>query len=392
MPGAAAPSSASTPLNPAAGGPLQVPDRLANFALVFALGVGYCTTSACLIAYNKFLISEGRFPYAVPLVLCHAIFCSCMSGLLFLVRPSLFPSLTDPERKVTVDRDLILKGALPIAVFFAGQLSLSNTAYLHSSVAFLQMMKEANLALVYTFSLAVALERFHWRSASILVAVVFATGLTIHGELNFSATGFAFQFSSQLFECTKIVLQAMLLSSAGKKLDALTYVLLVMPLCAICLAIMLGVLLFIHPNEHMATPVMAEMLRWWPHLLANSCVAFCLNVVIAMFVKHSSAVAFILAGVVKDACIVFAGVMLLSEAISGLQTFGFILQLCLISVYSLAKTFPEKFEHGILIGLSAVLLGTSHAAPSAAAKALAGDKDYGATVEGAPETSKAKEP
>jgi hypothetical protein len=388
MPGAAAPNpAASTPLQQ---GPRDAQvsrhDRWMGMALVFALGVGYCLTSAGLIAYNKFLISEGRFPYAVPLVLCHACFCSVMAGLLYLVFPSLFPSLTDPEKKVAVDRDLILKGALPIAIFFAGQLSLSNTAYLHSSVAFLQMMKEANLALVYTFSLAVALEKFHWRSASILVLVVFATALTIHGELRFSFTGFCFQFSSQLFECTKIVLQAMLLSSAGKKLDALTYVMLVMPLCAICLAMMLGVLIWVHPNEHMAVPHLSECWHWAPHLFANSCVAFCLNVVIALFVKHSSAVAFILAGVVKDAMIVFAGVVLLSEVISGLQTFGFIMQLGLIMVYSLAKTFPDQFEPGIFTGLCWVFFGMT---PAPSAKAL--DKDYG-SVESASEPGKVKGP
>ena len=389
MPGAAAPNpAASTPLQEGARDvqAARQPQAWGSMALVFGLGVGYIATSAGLISYNKFLISEGRFPYAVPLVLCHAIFCSVMAGLLYLVFPSLFPSLTDPERKVAVDRDLILKGALPIAIFFAGQLALSNTAYLHSSVAFLQMMKEANLALVYTFSLAVALEKFHWRSASILVLVVFATALTIHGELFFSWTGFFFQGSSQLFECTKIVLQAMLLSSAGKKLDALTYVMLVMPLCAVFLSMMLGVLIWVHPNEHMAVPDWNTVMLWKGHLFMNSCVAFCLNVVIALFVKHSSAVAFILAGVVKDAMIVFAGVVVLSEVISGLQTFGFIMQLGLIMVYSLAKTFPDKFEPGIMTGLSWVFFGTN---PTPSAKAL--EKDYG-SLESASETTKVKGP
>merc|ERR1719272_313456 len=105
----------------------------------------------------------------------HCAFCSLSLLVLRFVVPSLFPSLTDPARRVVVDRDLILKGALPIALFFSGQLVLSNTAYLHSSVAFLQMMKEANIILVYTFSLMVALERFSWRSIKILICVLVAT-------------------------------------------------------------------------------------------------------------------------------------------------------------------------------------------------------------------------
>jgi len=350
--------------------------------VVGCLGLVYIGTSTALIAYNKYLINADRFPFSVTLVLIHAVFSSCLSAVVFLLKPSLFPSLTDPERKVDVDRGLILKGALPIAFFFAGQLVLSNTAYLHSSVAFLQMMKESNLVLVYIFSLAAALERFNWRNAWLLMAVLAATTMTIHGELHFSFTGFMFQGTSQLFESIKIVLQAMLLSSHGRKLDALTYVLLVMPLCAMILGAGLLVLIYVWPSMHLMTPTMADLFIWWPHLLANGFVAFALNVVVALFVKHSSAVSFILAGITKDAMIVLSGVAFLSEVISIMQGVGFALQLAFILVYTLMKTFPAKFEHGIPQGIVAVLLGDALAPkklPTLAAPTLG--KDYGALEE-----------
>mmetsp|Transcript_37745 Transcript_37745/g.108278 ORF Transcript_37745/g.108278 Transcript_37745/m.108278 type:complete len:392 (-) Transcript_37745:107-1282(-) len=280
-------------------GPLTSSERFAQVVLVCSLGAGYIVVSSGLISYNKFLIHRERFPFAVPLVFMHACFCSCLSFFLYLVKPSLFPSLTDEAQRVPLDRDLILKGALPIAIFFSGQLALSNSAYLHSSVAFLQMMKEANLALVYTLSLAAALERFYWRHAAILVAVVAATLMTIHGEFNFSFTGFALQGSSQLLECTKIVLQALLLSAPGRKLDALTYVLLVMPCCALLLGTAIFGIHFFTQSSALLLPTTADLVVWWPHLLANSCIAFAVNVVVALFVKHSSAVSFILAGMVK---------------------------------------------------------------------------------------------
>merc|ERR1719327_2129212 len=117
-------------------------------------------------------------------------FAAILSLILLLIRPSLFPSLTDPINKVPVDRYLMLKTILPIAVLFSVQLVLSNTAYLHSSVAFLQMMKEANLVLVYVLSLMVALEHFKWRSVIILLFIIAATTMTIVGEVKFSYTGF----------------------------------------------------------------------------------------------------------------------------------------------------------------------------------------------------------
>lgn len=379
------------PALPQAGG------RFGSVALVSFLGLLYCATSAGLIAYNKYLIHADRFPYAVAIVLMHTAFCSCLTGLLFLIRPSLFPSLTDPVSRVSVDSGLIFKGAVPIAFFFAGQLVLSNTAYLHSSVSFLQMMKEANLALVYTLSLVVALEKFSWRMVGILICVMMATALTIHGEMHFSKLGFAIQGISQLFESTKIVLQAMLLSSAGRKLDVLTYVLLVMPFCFLVLGTLFLILKFVYPVELLEVPDWIHIMHWWPHLIANALVAFCLNVIIALFVKHSSAVAFILAGICKDAMIVCAGGFLLKEYISTLQVIGFTMQLAFILLYTIVKTFPEKFEGGILSGLANFICGWEESSRyrkgdgkdgGAAEAALTGaggrkEVDYGAVEKGA---------
>jgi hypothetical protein len=326
-------------------------DVIASGSVLFCLGGLYILTSACMIAFNKYLIHEGRFPFAFPLVFVHSGFSSICAVLLLLIKPSLFPSLTSPTERVNIDRDLVVRSVLPIALLFSAQLVLTNTAYLHSSMAFLQMMKEANLVLVYGLSLLAAMEVFCWMRLKVIGAIVFATLLTIHGELNFSWTGFALQGSSQFFESTKIVLQVMLLSNAGRKLDVLTYVLLVMPLCCLILGSMLLFLTYVHPIEHIATPQWSDIVTWWPQIAANACIAFALNLSIALFMKKSSAVGFILAGIAKDAIIVIAGVFVLGESMSNLQLLGFSTQLGLIWLWSLMKIFPDTFEGGLLAGL-----------------------------------------
>merc|ERR550514_2055549 len=102
----------------------------------------------------------------------HSSFSSIMAFMLYLVCPSLFGSLSGPK-PIEVGRRLFLKGALPIALMFSGQLVLSNTAYIHSSVAFLQMMKESNLVMVYILSLFFQLEKFSWRSAALICGIIF---------------------------------------------------------------------------------------------------------------------------------------------------------------------------------------------------------------------------
>merc|ERR1719271_869963 len=88
------------------------------------------------------------------------------------------------------------------------------------------------------------------------------------------------------------------------------------------------------PHSHFMTPQWHDLVQWWPHLLANACVAFALNVVIAFFIKHASAVAFILAGIVKDAMIVATAAVVLREVVTAIQTFGFLLQLGGILLWS----------------------------------------------------------
>merc|ERR1719265_2481553 len=115
--------------------------------------------------------------------------------------------------------------------------------------------------------------------------------------------------------------------------------------------------MYVHPMSHLKTPAISDLVEWWPLLLANACVAFALNITVAVFMKNSSAVAFILAGITKDAVIVLAGGAFLGELVSTLQIFAFMLQLCLIWTWSLMKMFPAKFENGLIAGLSALVNG-----------------------------------
>lgn len=318
------------------------------------LGLGYIVISTGMISFNKYLIHGDRFPYAVPLVWLHTIFCSLLSVVLLFFFPSLFPSLTDPAKKVEIDRSLFLTGTLPIAAFFSIQLILSNTAFLHCSVAFLQFLKEGNTIIVYAFSVMLGLQRFTWRSMGILVFLLLATTMTIHGEIHFSYKGFLLKLSSQIFESAKTTMSSLLLSNVGRKLDAQTYVLFVMPFCFVFVGMtMIG--LHLAPQENFQMPAWADVLAWWPFLLLNAVMAFCLNISIALFVKHSSAMAFQFAGIVKDVCIVGGSWLIFHDAIAFQQVIGFGLQLTAIGLWTAIKMYPERFEDGILSGVARLL-------------------------------------
>lgn len=308
---------------------------------VIFYGALYIAASSALIKYNKFLITPGRFPYALNLTLGHQIIGSTSLYITYLLRPSLFSSLSDAEKRKDLTFRFWLMAVVPIALCFSGQLVLSNSAYEFSSVAFLQMMKESNIVLVYALSMMAQIERFESTRARILFCLFLSTSLTVQGELSFDVRGFAIQGTSQLMECSKIVLQAVLLSAAGSKgLDALSYNLMVQPTTAISVATYLGVCMLAIPRIQTAS--LADYATWWPHLLANGLTALALNLTASIFIARTSAVGFIVVGIMKDVVLILIDVLISGTPISGLQIVAFACQVIFVGCYSLFKTFSKE--------------------------------------------------
>jgi len=320
--------------------------------------------SVSLIHLNNFLMEETRFPYAVPLVWFHMTFCSTVSFLLFQFFPSFFPAISDPLQKVTIDQTYIIKGCLPIAVFFAAALVLANLAYTHLSVAFLQMIKETNIIWVYIFSLVVGFEVFGWPQVQCLILAAAGMVVTVRGEMHFVMIGFLMQLAAILLECGRIILQGLVLSDTGsgggRKLDPLSYVLLITPICTVLLSVLLWVTVMLPPGvagQGLALPSYAEVVYWLPWLIGDAAVAFCLNVSIAAIIKRTSPMSYVFCQLMKDIVAVAVGVVFVGEEVSHLQFLGFLIQISAIVFWSLLKSFPDKFKTGLVDGLASLLFG-----------------------------------
>lgn len=313
--------------------------------------------SIALISFNKYLMHEDRFPYPMPLVTGHCAVSSILIfGMWLLHRcfgdanpgSGFFSSLEEGVSSTSAFKQRISI----ISLFYALQLVATNAAYLFSSMVFIQMMKEANIAFVYLASIAVALEAPSVHRFKALCLIVFATYLTIKGELNFTWFGFCVQGAGQLFEVGRIVLQALLLCGSAK-LDVFTYVLFVAPISG---ALLGGFLLFnaslSQPLEFVTTPAWSVVVEWWPALLLNALLAFALTMTTTLTVKYANAMGLIFTGVIKDTMIIVFGSYFFGEKVTIVQAIGFSLQLCGIVMYSMIKLYPERFEWGILHGLN----------------------------------------
>lgn len=309
-------------------------------AAIRAMGLGflYICVSAAMIESNKWLMLPGHFPYPLSLTTSHMFTSMILANILRHVCPSAFPAL----QKMEVTWWFCLK-FVPIGAAFALSIVCGNGAYQYLSVSFLQIMKQCNVVIIYTFSTLCGLEALRRCSVILLACTLCGTMLAVHGELHFMLTGFVLQVVSSLSEATKVIIQGLLMSGS-LKLDPLTMVLFMAPACLLANVV---------PFAIMEGPRIAEISLAFashaPYVLGNAMLAFGLNVIVAQCIKQLSPVGYLLAGIVKDVCIIVTSAWFLGESLSTQQVFGFTIALSGVACYSLYKQNQDCFQDDHII-------------------------------------------
>merc|ERR1719265_2216152 len=141
-----------------------------NVGKGFALCVLYIAISAGMINFNKFLMTEERFPFSMMLTTLH------------------------------------------MATSWICCVVLSNQAYLYCSVAFLQFMKQGNVALVFGLSCLTGSQTPDRMKLVVVCWVIVGSVMAVTGEIHFVLIGFLIQMASQFGECGKNIMQEWILS------------------------------------------------------------------------------------------------------------------------------------------------------------------------------------
>jgi len=288
------------------------PQQLATVFESMLLGGIYIVLSAGLITFNKSLLARDRFPHALHLTAIHMTVTTLYSCILYVLAPQLYPTM----KMALENKCNVLKYIAPLGLMFAIALFCSNQAYGYSSVAFLQFCKEGNVALVFFMSCIIGLQTFSWEKLAVLSVVVSGCSLCAHGEIHFVMWGLVLQLTSQVCETSKNLTAELVMSNSGMKLDVLTFVAWQAP-CSL-----VPLLLAISTSSSNMT-ALTDLGLYWPHVLSNASLAFCLNIAIATTLKRLSALAFVIIGIVKDICIVAASASVFHDPISNVQLVGF---------------------------------------------------------------------
>jgi len=204
----------------------------------------------------------------------------------------------------------------------------------YCSAVFLQFMKETNLVIVFLLSCSVGLNKFTSSRVVNVAWIVIGAAFAVQGEVHFLWHGFILQAISQIGECSKNVLGDWIMNGSDMKLDPLTYTMFMSPMC---LMVLLVGNLFTWTDK-----TLHDLQIWWPYIIPNACLAFILNVTIAVLIKETSSITFIMTGLVKDVVIVLVSALVFKESVMAQQLIGFAICLSGVSMWSFSRAAPSS--------------------------------------------------
>ncbi|KHG07093.1 hypothetical protein F383_33436 [Gossypium arboreum] len=303
----------------------------------------YVLLSSGVILYNKWVLSPKyfNFPFPITLTMFHMAFSGFFAFFLIRVFKVVAP--------VKMTFEIYATCVVPISAFFASSLWFGNTAYLHISVAFIQMLKA--LMPVATFSMGVLCGTDKPRCDVFLNMVLVSVGVVIssYGEIHFNIVGTVYQVTGIFAEALRLVLTQVLLQKKGLTLNPITSLYYIAP-CSF-------VFLFV-PWCLLEKPGMAVSLiqfNFWI-FFSNALCALALNLSTFLVIGRTGAVTIRVAGVLKDWILIALSTVIFPEStITGLNIIGYAIALCGVVMYNYIKvkdgrasqlpsdSIPERF-------------------------------------------------
>lgn len=308
-------------VQPAPGG-LRVDPK---YAIALWILLGYS-----MVMFNKIVLSSWGFAFPFFLTTWHCVFSTIVTQVLARWTP-LMGSLK--EGKIT--QTLLFTKVAPMSACFALGLVLGNSAYLHLSIAYIQMLKSLTPVLVLLIYFAIGREKPSLVQLVLVLIISFGVSLSSLGEHSFTLIGFLLQTGAMCCDVMRMnFLDSLLLDV---KLDTLSTLYYLAPFSA-CF-IFLGFIVIEAPHFPFERfdPAFTFI------LIINAAVAFSLNLAVILLVSNSSALTMSLAGLLKDVCIVASSVVVFGAPLTAGQVLGYGISMCGLGLYREFKKDPTDF-------------------------------------------------
>ena len=290
----------------------------------------WMSISMAVIMFNKWILAYSGFGYPVALTMLHMVFCTSVVTVLVRV----FKVTT----RLKMTKREYMRRVMPIGFFYAASLWLSNSAYLHLSVSFIQMTKALMPGLVYIVGVFCRMEKFSVSTSMNMVIIAIGVAIAAYGELNFDTLGVTQQLSALLFEAVRLMLVQILITRQGMAMNPLQSLYYVSPACAFFLFFPL---IFV---EYPAMMADAALVFDWNMLIFNALCAFALNLAVFLLIGKTSALTMNIAGVIKDWMLIFASQHFFGNKVTFLNYVGYVIAFLSVFLYNINKLREKKRE------------------------------------------------
>ncbi|XP_064966245.1 probable sugar phosphate/phosphate translocator At3g11320 [Musa acuminata AAA Group] len=295
----------------------------------FTIGLvtAWYSSNIGVLLLNKYLLSNYGFKYPIFLTMCHMMACSLLSYVAIAWLKLV------PMQAIRSHLQFLKIAALSLV--FCGSVVSGNVSLRYLPVSFNQAVGATTPFFTAVLAYLMTLRRESWITYITLVPVVTGVIIASGGEPSFHLFGFIMCIGATAARALKSVLQGILMSSEGEKLNSMNLLLYMAPIAVIFL---LPTTLIMEDNVVGITLALAKedfKVIWY--LLFNSALAYFVNLTNFLVTKHTSALTLQVLGNAKGAVAVVISILIFRNPVSFTGMAGYTLTVVGVILYSESK-------------------------------------------------------
>ncbi|KAI4348667.1 hypothetical protein L6164_009365 [Bauhinia variegata] len=295
--------------------------------LIFTLVILWYSSNIGVILLNKYLLSNYGFKFPIFLTMCHMAACAVLSYVSIVL-------LKITPHQMIKSRPQFIKIAT-LSVVFCGSVVGGNISLRYLAVSFNQAVGATTPFFTALFAYMATLKREAWVTYAALVPVVAGVVIASGGEPSFHFFGFIMCLSATAARAFKSVLQGILLSSEGEKLNSMNLLLYMSPIAVL---VLLPAVLIMEPDVMDVTMSLGrEHKSMWLLLLLNSFTAYAANLSNFLVTKHTSALTLQVLGNAKGAVAVVISILLFRNPVTVVGMAGYTITVLGVAAYGETK-------------------------------------------------------
>jgi drug/metabolite transporter (DMT)-like permease len=313
------------------------PDDMKKYTTVAFYVFIWLIFSGGLILFNKAILTPGHFHYPMGLTSMHMSFGAVICFFLcrvFKVVPTL-----------DMDAQTYLKCVVPVGAMFALSLTLTNSAYMHLSVAYNTMLNAMLPVVTFFLGLIFSLSEFRW--AILLDLCVITVGVTVsslgqHSLMSGKKTaiiGFVYGIAGVISSSMYNIVVQLLLQKRGLKMNPIQTLYYVAPMCFLFLLPPF----FLFEFRNMVKDFQEHKIKVPYYLFpVNASVAFGLNMTMYNLIGKTSALTFNVAAVLRNWILIFLSSAIFGTHLDALNIVGYSIAFCGVMYYNWIKIQMDK--------------------------------------------------